>query len=274
MANNALTMFDMTIWADQCEEVGSVKAWMREWCKKWVFQLETSSNGKDHWQCRISLFKKKRKTELLTIIPWPHTKVSPTCKTVHDGQNFNYVMKAESRKQGPYRDADKSPVKPKLTRQLRKFKEMTMYPWQEQLVDLIQDEDDRRITCIVDIDGNNGKSILCEYIEFEGMGFEVPFMNCLEDIMQCCMSVAEQKCFLIDFPRGLRKDKLQGLYGGLECLKNGMCYDKRYSFKKRRFDRPQVVVFTNEMPDTTLMSKDRWAVYKICHDRGLMLLDV
>lgn len=86
-------------------------------------------------------------------------------------------------------------------------------------------------------------------------------MNDMQDIMQCCMGIPGQKCYIIDMPRALKKEKLAGFFSGLEALKNGVMYDKRHSFKKRRIDRPQIVVFTNSYPDTSLLSPDRWVIY-------------
>jgi hypothetical protein len=89
----------------------------------------------------------------------------------------------------------------------------------------------------------------------------------MEDIMQACMGMGPQKAYLVDLPRAVKKDKLAGFFGGLESLKNGVMYDKRYAFKKARIDRPQVVVFTNVLPDFSYMSLDRWEVWEMKTDK-------
>lgn len=122
---------------------------------------------------------------------------------------------------------------------------------------------------IFDAVGNNGKSIFCEWLEYNDLAFEVPPFRLMEDLMQCCMCVPKQKAYLIDMPRAMKKDKLGEFYSGIESLKNGTMYDKRFKFKKRRIDRPQIFVFTNVLPDFELMSKDRWQVYQI-EDRDLV----
>jgi hypothetical protein len=242
-----------------------VVAVLKEWCKKWSFQLERSERSeKLHWQCRVSLFKKKRLAEVVKAFPFKLGNVAPTCKAVHDGKNFNYVMKADTRVEGPWTDADDSEP-PVLTRQLRHFLAQEKRPWQRDLEEILSREDDRSIVCVVDIDGNGGKSIFAEYMEYSDKAYEIPYMNDIQDIMAVVMSVKVKKAYLIDMPRGLKKDKLAGMYGGLETLKNGVAYDKRYAFKKRRFDRPQICVFTNAEPDYSLMSLDRWCVYKLVH---------
>lgn len=64
-------------------------------------------------------------------------------------------------------------------------------------------------------------------------------------------------------PRGMKKDKLGDFYSGIEVIKNGVAYDKRYSAKKIRFDRPRIIVFSNELPNFELMSEDRWKLWTI-----------
>lgn len=244
--------------------------------KQWAFQRELTDSGYDHWQIRGKLFKPKSENncvksfgELMYKAHW-----SPTCKTTHNAKSFNYVMKADTRKEGPWTSADPDfEDPPVLTRQLRVFfnhvNETGMYPWQTSLKSFIQVEEDRLIRCIVETGGNNGKSIFCEFLEYLRLAYEIPPMTCMEDIMQCCMGLPAKKCYLVDMPRAMKKEKLAGFYSGLEALKNGVMYDKRYAFKKRRIDRPQIVVFTNIEPDTSLLSPDRWALYKIV-DRELV----
>ena len=64
-------------------------------------------------------------------------------------------------------------------------------------------------------------------------------------------------------PRGMKKDKLGDFYAGIEVIKNGVAYDKRYTAKKTRFDRPRIFVFTNTLPVFELLSKDRWQVWEV-----------
>jgi len=61
----------------------------------------------------------------------------------------------------------------------------------------------------------------------------------------------------------MRKEKLYDFYSGIESLKNGYMYDKRYQFKDRWIDRPQIIIFSNMMPDFSMLSQDRWKVWQI-----------
>lgn len=238
------------------------------WCKKWVFQLEECPETKNqHFQCRVSLVKKKRLSEVLAQIPLKGNW-SRTSNAVHVGQNFNYVMKEDTKIDGPWSDMDYEKPPP-LTRQLKTFMQQEMRPWQRDVLRWCEMTDDRSIKMIYDTEGNSGKSIMAEYLEYKGLAFELPPLRVMEDIMQFVFGFKNQKVYLIDMPRAMKKDKLGDFYAGLECLKNGVCYDKRYAAKKRRFDRPQVVVFTNVLPAWEHMSADRWEVYQMTDEYAL-----
>lgn len=240
--------------------------------KEWVFQRELTSSGYDHWQVRGKLYKPKSDAaavhafrEVLWNGSW-----SRTSSGVHQGKSFNYQMKLDTHKEGPWSSKDPALADPPvLTRQLRKFyahvEETGMYPWQSSVEALIKREEDREIICIVEPGGNNGKSVFCEHLEYTQVAYEIPPVTVMEDLMAIALCIAAQKCYLVDMPRAMKKDKLAGFYAGLECLKNGTMYDKRYSFKKRRIDRPQIVVFTNTPPDKELLIADRWLIFYILH---------
>lgn len=136
---------------------------------------------------------------------------------------------------------------------------------------MCEELDDRHINIIYDVRGNLGKSIMCEYLEYEGLAFEIPPFRLMEDIMAFIMNFKVYPCYMVDMPRGMKKDKLGEFYSGLETLKNGLAYDKRYEGKKIRFDRPQIFVFTNSLPDFNLMSPDRWRVMETTADKDLVL---
>ena len=268
-----VTGYDLTVPVKDDWGKNEMMTFLVEWAKKWSFQEEIgSTTGYKHFQVRLSLFTKKRVGEIIAatkeLLPKGH-HWSITCATVHQGQNFNYVMKADSRVDGPWTDKDYEEP-PQLTRQLATFREKEMYPWQRQVQDMVKEEDDRTIKLIVDIYGNAGKSIFAEYLEYLGIAYEIPPMRMMEDIMQCVQAIKPKKAYLIDLPRGMKKDKLSDFYSGLECLKNGVSYDKRYAFKKRRMDRPQIIVFTNTYPDWMLMTADRWEVWDMTDAHALV----
>lgn len=263
-----LVGYDITIPCTLCEapELG---AKLVKWCKKFVFQREKGDEGYEHFQCRVHLIKAKTMaTVIRDVAPKVGGHWSITSSNTHVKGSFNYVMKEDTLMEGPWTEEDFTNP-PKLTRQLRTFLQHEMYPWQKQISEMIQVEDDRRIIMVWDEVGNIGKSVFAEYMEYLGRAFEVPPFRQMEDIMQFAFSFKDQKCYMVDMPRAMKKDKLGEFYAGLECLKNGRLYDKRHVGKARRMDRPQIVVFTNVLPEWTMMSQDRWTVFAMQADRSL-----
>lgn len=228
------------------------------YAKKWAFQKEESGTGYVHGQCRMSLTSKKEFSalkELMDANDLNGYHMSPTSKTTAMSGDLFYVIKKDTRVDGPWSDKDE--VKEKvMTKQLEKIK--VLYPWQNSIVEYLKAWEDRKILCIVQPAGDVGKSGFAEYLEYHDLAEEMPPMNDMQDIMAAVMSIKNKKAFVIDMPKAMKKDRLGPFFAGLECLKNGMAYDKRYAFKKMRFDRPHIIVFTNSMPDTDLLSVDRW----------------
>jgi hypothetical protein len=87
--------------------------------------------------------------------------------------------------------------------------------------------------------------------------------------MAFAFSFPPKKAYLIDMPRGIEKDNLFEFYSGIECLKNGLCFAKRYAGKKRRFSRPQMCTFGNAWPDCRLLSGERWKLWEMQEDKSL-----
>lgn len=274
--SSAVTSYDLTIW---CKPGGgsevlyeSVEGLLKRIAKCWVFQQETTKEGKLHYQVRLRLEKKRR---LAPFIRFLHEneegipksafgKVSITSSTVHSTSDFNYVMKTDSRVDGPWR-SDK-PIKRK-TIQLLDFEAKKFYHWQERIIPFFTKVDFRKINVILDLHGNTGKSQMTEYLEFHYEAEELPPFKECKDLMRAVLNIGPKKNYIIDMPRGMKKDLLQGLYSGIECIKNGMAYDDRYSFRKVRFNRPNVFVMTNQLPDGRLLTTDRWAIWRITQEK-------
>lgn len=270
---SAIVGFDLTISCENSTEDHNVIGQaLNEWFKKFVFQKEMPEGGYRHWQIRGSLIKPKRIAEAVkTIAPklW-NAHISPTSKGVHEGTSFNYVMKADTRVDGPWSDEDFKVVKV-MTEQLQEFVNRGIeYQWHQQILDMIKTRDNRSITLIIDKQGNSCKSLFAEYLEYYDHAFELPPLRAMEDLMQFAFGFSDQKCYLVDMPRGMKKDKLADFYAGLECLKNGVLWDKRYAAKKRRMNRPHIIVFSNMEPVWDLMSLDRWRCFIMQDDKSLL----
>lgn len=251
-----ISRYDFTLPLSQVETLQDVHELLRPWCNKYVFQKEKGDTGYLHWQGRMNLIKPRRYNTLKGLWEFPG-KFSPTSNPEYQKASFSYVMKADTRVEGPFTDQDFK-ERPPMTRQLTEFMKCEMREWQKQIIEMCKEEEDRTIKLIYDDVGNTGKSIMCEYLRYHDLATTIPPMTSMEDIMACVMCKPVAKCYLIDMPRGMKKDHLAQFYSGLECIKNGYVYDKRYSYREKQFDRPQVIVFTNCLPNKSLLSLDRW----------------
>lgn len=264
----ALNIFDLTLkWKPEISDLLIVND-LKSLAKKWGFQQEIGEKtGYKHYQIRMSLIKKTTKNNLINLLKQTNLSgahVSPTSNNCKD--IYYYCTKEQTRVPNtkPYTDKDKPP--PEMTRQLREFLKFEPYEWQKQAYDIALSTNCREINFIYDPQGNNGKSIFCEWLDYEEIADEIPTSNSYEEISSYVCSRRGQgfksNCYLIDMPRGLKKEKLAQFYSGIETIKNGICFDKRYSASKIRFDRPQIIIFTNTVPkETECLSKDRWKIY-------------
>lgn len=237
--------------------------------KKWVFQEEQGDGGYKHYQGRMSLIKKRRATEkhlLLKLFKVPPNYLAPTVSQEACKGDDIYCTKEDTRIAGPWKDTD---LVVKNTIQLLNFRKNVLYDYQEQLLRMATEYNDRVIDLIYDPHGNIGKSIFSEYLESLGIAEEIPPFRLMDDIFQWVASRPIKKCYIVDMPRGMKKDKLGDFYSGIEVIKNGVAFDKRYKAEKIRFDRPRIFLFTNTLPEFSLMSKDRWNVWEVNENKEL-----
>uniref|UniRef100_UPI004048BC6C hypothetical protein n=1 Tax=Algoriphagus sp. TaxID=1872435 RepID=UPI004048BC6C len=145
MSKNALCAWDFTLPAE-CLNLSELKEFLKEHCKSWCFQKEKGADtGYLHWQGRVSLKVKARKGPTLEKCHW-----SPT--STENKDNDFYVMKGDTRVEGPW--SDKDIYIPRQTR------DITLRPWQLQVLADKGVWDTRTINCIICPKGNIGKSTL------------------------------------------------------------------------------------------------------------------
>lgn len=238
--------------------------------KKFVFQREISDGGYNHYQGRISLIKRRRAAEHHILVKLfkelAPNYIQPTSNPeFYTGEAF-YMTKEDTRVEGPWTDKDEKKVE---TTQIKMMLQWELRPYQKQLVEYATQFDMRGIELIYDPKGNCGKSLFSEYLEYMGLAEEVPPFRMMDDIFQWVATRPIKRCYVFDMPRGMKKDKLADFYSGIEVIKNGVAYDKRYKADKIRFCRPRVYVFTNTLPNFKLMSPDRWVVWQMTDDYAL-----
>jgi hypothetical protein len=258
-SNHACCVYDFTVFGVEDINPQTLRDRLNRICKKYTFQLEKGEeSGTLHYQGRFSLKIKKRKSEAIKLLNregWEDFHISIT-----SGENKNndfYVSKEDTRIEGPFTDENEVYV----PRDIRKIKKL--HPWQETIRTMLNQYDERVVDVIYNESGNIGKSSLTRYMMIYDNAKLLPFCNDYKDIMRMAYDIGPKPIYLIDMPRAINKEKLFQFFSGIETLKSGYCYDDRYKFSDRLFDRPRICIFTNSEPDPSLLSRDMWQLWTV-----------
>lgn len=253
----AVCVWDVTV-PEENWSVQELKDWFTGKCKKWVFQLEAGGEtGYRHYQCRVSLKVRSRTPPAMKGV---HPNAWSVTVTENKDEDF-YCVKEETRIDGPWSDRDVEIYIP------RQYRGLVLRQWQQQVVEISQVFDTRTIHVIYDPIGNKGKSTLASLMELGGKGIDLPPVNDMKELLQVacdiCMAkkLRDPNPIFMDLPRSAEKSKLHGVYCAIEQIKKGKLVDMRYSYKEWWIDSPAIWVFTNVLPDTQLLSRDRWKVW-------------
>ena len=227
-------------------------AFLHKISKKFTFQLEKGeSTDYLHWQGRLSLFKKKRKSELMAMISKMDEPLfnylEPTTNVEHTRTAF-YCQKEDTRIRGPFTDKDEAAYIP------IQYMNIKLYEWQQNVIDSASTFNSRRIDCIVDIKGCKGKSTIASLGDLLYNYIDLPLCHDGQKLIEstCDMLIAKNSrkpsLMFFDMPRAFSKDKMNGIYTALETIKKGKVWDMRHSYKEWWFDSPRIWVFSNEYP--------------------------
>lgn len=268
MSDNAISLLDFTL---SCESntYANVRAFCDAWCKQWVFQKEKSDTGYEHWQLRFSAIKKRRIKD--HIYNWRTKKcglvfsekaLTPTSNSVFEGAErkvFKYVLKEDTRVEGPWSDKDEVKI---LTKSVQWIKDHGLDPWMREVVEISKTYDHRHINVMVDKVGNSGKTTFEDWFAFEDHGFDIWF-GPIKDMEEEVAANCGRTCYTINLPRALNKKEMSDFWQFVERLKDGRMRDARYKSKRRKMERPVIWIFTNDKPDLRGQSADRWKFYEI-----------
>ena len=262
-----LYVWDFTV-PEKNNDQKLLKDMLKSISKKWVFQLEKGETGYHHFQGRLSLIKKTTVGQLAKLISSLNIvgcHLSPTSNNqAMDTENyllnvkFTYVMKAETRIDGPWKDTDEEIYIPRQIREMGPLR-----PFQEHIIKDANNWDTRSINVVFCPHGNIGKSCLVGYCRAHKIGRALPTCNDYKDLLRMVCDLPTSKMYLFDMPRSLNKDKLYQFFSAVETIKDGYAYDDRYSFKEKVFDCPNIWIFTNTMPELTMLSDDRWKIWTV-----------
>lgn len=268
--------WDFTLSCDFHYDEHYIKERLKAIASKWVFQREKSDNGYEHFQGRFCLYHKKTLNPVIKLFNIPESHLTPSSKNSTTGSNrqvFSYVMKEDTRVAGPWTDTDKESdiICPEQYR-------VQLKGWQQELYELLMkeldDKDYRKIHVLVDYKGGIGKTTMALNLTCTGKAEYIPPVNDSKDMLRMCYDLPTSRLYIIDLTRSMNKDKLFGLYSGIEQLKNGYIYDDRYKFQRKFIDTPAVLVLTNTSPDSSYLTSDRWIFHILDENEKLLTFNL
>lgn len=128
--------------------------------------------------------------------------------------------------------------------------------WQLKVLDLLHNQCLRKVSWIYDAEGNQGKSVLCNWL----MDNEGAFFCNGGKIADISLAYQNQEIAVFDLPREIEEFTP---YRTIECLKDGRFFSSKYQSCVKRFSPVKVLVLCNFLPDRSKMSQDRWDIYEL-----------
>ncbi len=136
----------------------------------------------------------------------------------------------------------------------------TLYDWQQEILDMCRGEaDDRKVYWYWSSEGNVGKSVLCKHMVLKEDAIVVggAFRDAYYAIMQRVEKGKDVHIVVFALSRS-QGNKVS--YIAIEGIKDGMFFSPKYESGMCVYNPPHVLVFANEPPDETQLSKDRWGI--------------
>lgn len=228
--------------------VATMKAFPKS--HRFKIQEETGENGTPHLQGVFEFKEACRWTEfkLPKAIHWEPTKNSEAAA--------RYCAKLETR--------TGESISWGYPREIKLLSRLNFYPWQEDLVKMLEVEpDDRSVVWIYDPKGNSGKTQLCKWLIVH---MDAIFCssgktsNLVNTVFNAVKAEARTDLVVFSMPRGTGGSIS---YTALESIKDGVLFNEKYEVGACVYASPHVVVFSNEFPDTSRLTHDRWRIFTI-----------
>ncbi len=230
---------------------------------KYVIQEETGDDGTPHLQGLLT-FKNAKLWSTLRNVAKAYWK---PCRNVAAAKQYCSKARTRTGKQwikGYY-----------ITGQVNDPLEgKTLYDYQEHIIALVQTiPDERKINWYWSNKGSIGKSCLCKHLCLKHnaivMGGKV--RDSLYAIAQRVAKGQKTELIIFDIPR-FQGNKVS--YVAMENLKNGCFFSSKYEASMCLMNPPHIIVFANEAPDRSWMSKDRWNIKQLDGEKDLQHITV
>ena len=142
-------------------------------------------------------------------------------------------------------------------------------PWQESLLEYVQQPCDREIFWVVGQEGNEGKNWFQKYVKswlgarrvVTGIDIKANSASIFQALRKCPIVTAD--IFLFNIGKSMKKfDQIN--YDALEKMKDGEAFASKYDSQQLKIRVPNVVmVFSNSPPDVKELAKVRFRVFHI-----------
>ena len=142
-------------------------------------------------------------------------------------------------------------------------------PWQESLLEYVQQPCDREIFWIIGKEGNEGKNWFQKYVKswlgarrvVTGIDIKANNASIFQALRKCPIVTAD--IFLFNIGKSMKKfDQIN--YDALEKMKDGEAFASKYDSQQLKIRVPNVVmVFSNSPPDVRELAKVRFRVFNI-----------
>jgi hypothetical protein len=258
------------------------RAKMKRLCKAYAFQLECGEEKKKyHVQavfefksaCTLSAAKKKLQSD---VFKPPHLE---QCRSWVKA--IEYCMKEDTRALGMEPEHFNVPLPKKKVswedghRDIDPLHDRDLYSYQLDMDTVIRETPihDRRVYWIWEREGGVGKSAYIKHlccldpciVRVSGAGKDVKYllgqMGATDPKSGKPLGPGYAHTVLWDLPRSFDSKYLS--WDTVECVKNGHWTSGKYESKSVLQPVPRVIIFSNEPPDLSKLSADRWEVLEI-----------
>lgn len=240
-----------------------------------IFSLERGlANGRLHYQGHIKLKTKLRPHEFALrcrdILPGIHASADSTIGSTQ-AEFYSFDRNKPGYISGPY--MDKEFQLPYDGKDL--IKEEQFYPWQNDVKRyMLGPIHPDKIFWVCQEAGGCGKSAFCKFMSFHYKYLKLQVAKA-SDLKNLVYKSKKSRVYMVDITRTIsRQDSMDDLYCAIEDLKNGHVVNTKYETGECMFEKPHVVVFSNQMPDLSKLSAYKWEVYRVSNTRELVVVNL
>jgi hypothetical protein len=145
-------------------------------------------------------------------------------------------------------------------------------PWQQLVAEWCAVVGDFPIKMVYDPNHVINKARVAATIDFlvhTNLAVNFPCNSSNKSIMRRAYYAGSANAFTVMMPRVSRGKTCAGFYCAMESLNDGVAYVTRPHFKQRELDQPQIIVFSNTLPNYTMLPEHKWEIWEMTLDKTL-----